>query len=172
MKIILKIMSVIDSVARQMMNISAYLLLVLTLIIGYEVFMRYIFTRSTMWAADFSEYILLYSTFLAAGWLLKEGRHVRITILTDYLKPKAYAVINFFSSLLGAAICGILIWQGSKLTWTKFVAGTVFPRPIQVPQWIMLAGLVIASIFLCIYFIRSAVSIAMGDREQKPDSNE
>lgn len=163
-------MKIIDAIARWMTNIAEWLLLILCLIIVYEVAMRYAFVRPTTWVGDFSEYILLYSTFLAAGQLSKEGRHVRITLLVEHLGAKSRSVIDFIASLVAAVICAILLWRSSMVTWAKFLSGTVVPRPIEVPEWILVISFVIGNVFLCIYFLKSAISIARGCKSEEPAS--
>jgi TRAP-type C4-dicarboxylate transport system permease small subunit len=55
-----------DRLIVAMAYLAGLLIIGMSLWISYEVVARYVFLRPTIWAADLSEYTLLWSTFLAA----------------------------------------------------------------------------------------------------------
>ncbi len=158
---------VIEWMARQLHNIAAYLIGAMMLIVVFDVTMRYVFVRPTYWAVDVSEYILLYSTILAAAWLLREERHVRITILTDRLGPKAKSITHFITSVVGVIICGVAAQETTTILLAKIARGAMVPRTFEIPQWTIIVGVPIGLAFLGIYFIRSAVVTVMSARHQE-----
>ena len=62
-----------DGLSKMLFYAAGVLLFFMALAISYEVTMRYFFNEPTVWVMDFSEYALIYSTFMAAPWLLKAG---------------------------------------------------------------------------------------------------
>jgi TRAP-type mannitol/chloroaromatic compound transport system permease small subunit len=69
----------------------AWLILILTLGVSYEVLVRYVFRAPTTWAFDFS-YINYGALFLMAGaYTLARNGHVRGDVLYRFWKPRTQA---------------------------------------------------------------------------------
>ena len=128
--------------------------------ITYEVIMRYFFNNPTIWAIDLTEYTLLWGTFLAAPWLLREGGHVRLEMLLDRLSPRTRHVCGVVSSLVGAAVCAVLLWQGLDATLDAFTREQYIARSWRVPRAAVWAIIPVGSFFLTIEFIRLAIRSA------------
>ena len=50
-----------------------------------NVIARYLFNDSIIWVEEFTQFEMIWITFLGAGLALREGRHVAVEILEDYL---------------------------------------------------------------------------------------
>ena len=75
-----KIIRVIDSISAWSGKIVCWLVLIFTIVLGYEVVMRYVFNAPTKWAFDIS-YMLGGTYFwLGEGYTLLKKKHVRIDI--------------------------------------------------------------------------------------------
>jgi TRAP-type mannitol/chloroaromatic compound transport system permease small subunit len=84
----------IDSLSMWVGKAFAWLILILTLGISYEVFARYIFRAPTTWAFDFS-YITYGAMFLMAGaYTLSRNGHVRADVLYRFWKPATQAKMD------------------------------------------------------------------------------
>ncbi|MDZ4398839.1 TRAP transporter small permease subunit [Hydrogenophaga sp.] len=91
----------------------AWCIVILTLGVSYEVFVRYVLRDPTSWAFDFS-YILYGALFLMSGaYTLSRGGHVRADIFYRRWKPRNQArleillyVIFFFPGVLALVISG------------------------------------------------------------------
>jgi C4-dicarboxylate transporter, DctQ subunit len=121
----------------------------------YDIFMRYFFNRPTSWSIDFVEYTLIYSTFFGAAWILKEDGHVKMTILTDHLRPRKRAQVEIVNSTIGALACLILCAQGVIETWGAIADRIVIVRPVPVPKWAILWVIPFGLFLFATYFIRN-----------------
>ncbi len=134
----------------------AILTAALTLAVVYEVVARYFFNRPTAWAVDFTEYALLYITFLGAAWALRERAHIRIEILTERLGPRPQLALGAVVSLLAAAVSAVLMWQGAEVTWEAYTKGQAMLKAWRVPRWILILPIFLGSLLLVIEFLRQA----------------
>jgi len=98
----------IDSLSLWVGKSFAWLILVLTLGVSYEVFVRYLLGAPTTWAFDFS-YITYGALFLMAGpYTLSRNGHVRADVLYRFWKPRQQASMDlalyiiFFLPAIGA----------------------------------------------------------------------
>jgi TRAP-type C4-dicarboxylate transport system permease small subunit len=142
----------------KLLNVCAYfgafLVFALALSICYDVFMRRVFNRPTIWATDFSEYMLLSMTFLGAAWLLRDGSHVRMTILVERMSPQRALLTNTISSIAAALVCGVLFWKTFTGTWGAYQVGTVMVRAVSYPQFIIWAVMPAGYLLLVLQSLR------------------
>ncbi len=150
------IMRGIDRLADWGFYAGAFLMLVLPLMISYEVVARYFFSRPTAWVVDFSEYVLLYSTFFAAGWLLRQKEHISMVFVTNRLHGKARWIFEIIQSLLGVFACGFMFWSGVVSAWDNLTRWILIIRPlaIDIPVFILIWVIPFGELMLSIYFAR------------------
>jgi C4-dicarboxylate transporter DctQ subunit len=127
---------------------------VLPLIMSYEVLVRYFFNAPTSWAVDFSEYILFYSTLLAAAWLLRHGEHIQLTIVMEKVGQRGRWFMKLFQSLAGVFACGFVVWTGIGATHDTFVRKVLIVRPVEVPKYLMMWVIPFCFFLLFIYFFK------------------
>jgi TRAP-type mannitol/chloroaromatic compound transport system permease small subunit len=89
-----RLLRVIDSISEWSGRTVSWLVLVLTLVLGYEIVMRYVFNAPTKWAFDIS-YMLGGAYFmLGEAYTLLKKRHVRIDIFYMRFSPRNKALVD------------------------------------------------------------------------------
>jgi TRAP-type mannitol/chloroaromatic compound transport system permease small subunit len=90
----------IDKINERVGQIAKWLVVILTGVLVYDVFLRYIFNAPTIWAFDIG-YMLGGSFFtLGMGYTLLHNAHVRIDIFYSKFSPKKQAIIDIILSLI------------------------------------------------------------------------
>jgi TRAP-type mannitol/chloroaromatic compound transport system permease small subunit len=164
-----KFLFFIDSLSLWVGKAFAWMILVLTLGVSYEVFVRYVLGAPTTWAFDFS-YITYGALFLMAGaYTLSRNGHVRADVVYRLWKPSTQAsvdlvlyIIFFLPAVLAFIYAG---WNYAAMS-IRFrevsifsPAGIpVFPLKTLVPitgVLLLLQG--IAEIIRCVLCIRQGV---------------
>jgi TRAP-type mannitol/chloroaromatic compound transport system permease small subunit len=85
---------IIDSLSMWVGKAFGWLILILTLGVSYEVFVRYVLIAPTTWAFDFS-YITYGALFLMAGpYALSRNGHVRADVLYRFWPPRRQASMD------------------------------------------------------------------------------
>ena len=159
----------IDSLSTWVGKAFAWLILVLTLGISYEVFMRYVLRAPTTWAFDFS-YITYGAMFLMAGaYALSRNSHVRADVVYRLWSPRTQAkmdlllyVLFFLPAILAFMYSG---WNYASMS-IRFREVSIF-SPAGVPVFplktlIPITGVLlllqgIAEIIRCVLCIRTGV---------------
>jgi TRAP-type mannitol/chloroaromatic compound transport system permease small subunit len=157
----------IDSLSAWVGKAFAWLILVLTLGISYEVFVRYVLRAPTTWAFDFS-YINYGALFLMAGaYTLARNGHVRGDVVYRLWKPRTQAsfdlvlYIIFFLPAVFAFMYAGWPYAANSIRFREVSifspAGIpVFPLKTLIPvagALLLIQG--IAEIIRCIMCIRS-----------------
>lgn len=108
-----RILVFIDTISTWIGKIFAWCIVLLTLVVSYEVFVRYVLGQPTTWAYDTS-YILYGTLFMMAGaYTLSRNGHVRGDVLYRFLPIRTQAGIDltlyilfFFPGILALVYSG------------------------------------------------------------------
>ncbi|WP_341887892.1 TRAP transporter small permease subunit [Variovorax sp. YR752] len=103
----------IDLLNKSVGHAFAWCIVILTLGVSYEVFVRYVLRDPTSWAYDLS-YILYGAMFLMAGaYTLSRGGHVRADVFSRRWRPRTQATVElvlyfifYFPGVLALVIAG------------------------------------------------------------------
>jgi TRAP-type C4-dicarboxylate transport system permease small subunit len=124
-------------------------------LVNTEVILRSFTKLSITWVIEFSEYALLFITFLLAPWLLKRSQHVKVDLVVSKLNPGPKALLNSITSIIGAVICLTVTWYGSSVTWDHFQNGYMITEGyIVFPSFSIMLIIPVCSLLLSIEFLR------------------
>jgi TRAP-type mannitol/chloroaromatic compound transport system permease small subunit len=108
-----KLILLIDQVSKTIGHAFAWCIVILTIGICYEVFVRYLLNDPTSWAFDLS-YLMYGAVFYMAGaYTLSRGGHVRADMFYRRWQPRTQAVVElvlyiafFFPGILALVYAG------------------------------------------------------------------
>lgn len=130
--------------------ISACCLIGVVISVILEVFMRYFFNRPQEWVVEFSEYALLYITFLSCAYILKKEGHITVDIVTSRFSLEKKSFLSILQYGVSAVISLVLLWIGAKTTFDHYQRGIYNPTVLQIPMAYILMVIPIGGFFLLI----------------------
>jgi C4-dicarboxylate transporter DctQ subunit len=142
--------------------LAALGIFVLILIIGAvcaEIILRTFFARPQVWVIEFSEYGLLYVTFLGTAWLMRQDGHVRVDLLTNALDAEWKRRLALASEAIGCAVAVVLTVFGVLVTLDAHRRGLFKPTILEVPTWIVLLVIPVGSTLLALRFLQRFVAL-------------
>ncbi|MCP3871237.1 MAG: TRAP transporter small permease [Gammaproteobacteria bacterium] len=102
--------------------------------------------------ADFTGFFLAASSFLALAYTLREGGHIRVTLVIQHLRSGPRRIVELWCIGLAASIVGYFLWYSLALTHESFFYNDLSPGMVPVPLWIpqsaMSGGLLVLNIAL------------------------
>lgn len=159
---------VIDSISHKVGVVAAFSALVMSLIITYEVFMRYVLRHPTVWVLDVSEYLVVSVVFLGAAWCLHEDGHVFVDLVTDRLTPQARLISRAISSFIAFIFCIILAWQSWLWWWPSYTYGwtsdTALKFPLVAPYLFVAVGFTVLTLQYALKVIQHFCDISKSRR--------
>jgi len=158
MKSLTRLGKILDQVNIIMVVMSTVLILGLTLIVGADITLRYVFLRPLGWVKEVSEYILVALGFLVAAWILKDDGHVKMDLLLNKVNPKVQTVMNIITSIMSALVVLIVTWFTLRVMADFYRTKLVTPSVLEPPKWILLIPIFVGSLLLAIQFIRRTFS--------------
>lgn len=142
MKVIARIL---HFAVQALIAVSAIGLIAMTIIVGWQVFGRYVLNSSPSWSEQSALVLMIWYVALASAAGVREGFHIRIVALENAVRPKSKRAMRVLSDLIVAA-CGLamLIWGGELVlrTWSHTIPSLGIPRGLAYTA-VPIAGLLI-----------------------------
>lgn len=100
-----------------LVKLGAAGLILMTAIIGWQVFGRFVLNSSPSWSEQGSMVLMIWYVFFAAAAGFREGFHIRIALLEDMASEGAARIIRLVISLIIMLFGVILFVYGAQLIW-------------------------------------------------------
>lgn len=154
MKFLDRLGKLFDHLSLLMVIVTSVLIVGLTLIVGADITLRYVFSRPLAWVKEVSEYILVAFGFLTAAWLLKDDSHISMDLVLVKLSPRTQTMLNIITSSISAILVFIVTWFSIALTLDYYRTGIVAPTVLEPPKWILMIPVIVGSFLLAVQFGR------------------
>ena len=171
----------IDKVSSWFGKAFAWTIMVMTLGVSFEVFVRYALDAPTSWAFDVT-YIMYGALFMMGGaYTLSRDGHVRGDFIYRLWRPRTQAAVElalyflfFFPGVLALIFAG---WKYAARSWRYLEVSTFSPAGIPIYQLksvIVAAGILlfiqgIAQVFRCIVCLRTGAWIRAEEDVEETD---
>jgi len=125
--------SPLDGISRILLVLGAVGLLVMTGIIGWQVFARYVLNASPSWSEQASLVLMIWYVSFAAAAGVYEGFHIRISAFADSLPApwpgRLNRIANGVVVVVGLAMA---VWGGELIvrTWRHVIPTLGMPRGV------------------------------------------
>ena len=108
---------------------------------------------SIWWLYEGVEYTLYFGVFIGAPWVLSQGAHVRVDVLTAALSTESARRVDRVMDLAGAVLCVLLCFYGSRVTLWEFQDGTLPDKDLRIPTGYMMVIFSVSFFLLAIEFL-------------------
>ena len=162
-----RFISFADSLSAAFGKAFAWLILLMTFAMSYEVFVRYILNRPTAWSLDVS--FIMYGTLFMMGgaYTLSRGGHVRGDFLYRLWPVRVQAgvdlvlyILFFFPGILALVFAG---WKYASRSWSYGEVSVNSPAGVPIYQFKMV--IVAAGVLLAIQGIAQVCRCILAMRE-------
>ncbi len=137
--------------------IAGLLTIVLMLGVFLDVCLRFLFNKPTGWVVEYAEYSLLFITFLAAPWVLKENRHVFLDMLLERLSRKNRYLVNSITSLAAGIVFLVFTWYACSSTYHYFEINYRMATSLRTLKWPIMCVIPAGSLLVSLQFFRHSV---------------
>ncbi|MGI6451257.1 MAG: TRAP transporter small permease [Desulfitobacteriia bacterium] len=145
---------VIDFIINLMAGIAAVIMGALLVGICYATFSRFVFNAPLARTVELAAYSLIYITFLAAPWLLRQRGHINVDLILLALKGRAKRGLILFTDIIGTILSIVLFYFSYLITLSNYTDNVRIMDSSNTPQYLLLIAIPISSLFLAIQFVR------------------
>ena len=144
-------MRAISFISRVMGYVSGFVLSAMMLITVVDIFMRYLFSQALTGTSEVVEYMMVCMVFFGLAWCALKGRHITVDLVVSRLSPKAQAIVDIITYVLGLCLCFVLSWHTFLESLLQHRAGftSQFLKVPTYPFYVVIA-LGFAMLFLAI----------------------
>jgi TRAP-type C4-dicarboxylate transport system permease small subunit len=122
------------------------------------------------WADEISEYMLYLITMLAAPWLLRQSRHIRVDILLHALPARIGWYCEWITDVIALVCCSIMVVSGAEAAFASYSSGMMTIKTLVTPEWWSLAPLPVTFLLLAIEILFRMQRLAEGPRVPRDDA--
>ncbi len=109
-----------DTLHRLCMVIAGFCLVVITLIIPWGVFTRYVLNIGSSWPEPMAVFLMIWFSFMSAALCYREGLHIGVKVIPDMLGGTSRIVIGWLiEACMAFTNVFMLVW-GMKLVQTTW----------------------------------------------------
>jgi TRAP-type mannitol/chloroaromatic compound transport system permease small subunit len=142
------LVAVIDAVNEWIGRVVGFQIVLIVGVVMYEVVLRSLFQRPTLWANETMIYVTAMAYLLAGGYALRHRRHVIVDVVYQRLPPRVRNGLDRLTFVFFVLYMVTLIWIGWQFAWDSVklreTAGTPWDPPIYpVKLAIPVAGLLV-----------------------------
>lgn len=162
----------IDRLTDSVSAVSAWLVVPLFLVMGYEVFARFVLGWPTFWSWELS-YMITGSHFvLGIAYVTKTRQHVRVDFIYAQLSPRHQAAIDFVVyACFVLPVTAWMTWRLGQVALVAFLSGEVSGESVWNPVVWPVRAIVAAGFGLfCLQIFAEAVRtfrIASGQNDEQ-----
>lgn len=163
----LRLVQIIDNISDYAGKVLSGSIIIITVILVFEVIMRYLFNDPTIWVHEVSGFIFVIWFMFGGSYALRHKAHVNVDLMYSRLKPRGKAILNIFTSMFVFLICWSFLWFGSKAAWGSLISlersNTVWAPPFYPVKILIVIALIMFTLQVLADFIRS-IYVATGSK--------
>lgn len=154
---------VVDGLNLAVRWILAALMLVMTVLIGWQVIARFIVGESLTFSEEVSRFVMVWLVLLGAAYAAKNGRLMKVDIVEHMLSGKAKSTVIMVAGVLSIVFYLVLVVFGFFIV--SAVSYQMTPAT-EVSMSIPMAALPVGGILLVINTIHQMFGVALGVEEE------
>ncbi len=141
-------------------------------LISLEIFLRTCFKTSTMISDEFSAYFMVFSVFLGLAYTLKDGKHIRITLLTSRIKdPVIRCIWESVVLLMALALSAFVLYHSAYMVYETHAldmrADSIAETPLWIPEMGVPLGFLLLTLQLFGMFLKNLDLLIKAKKEKK-----
>jgi TRAP-type C4-dicarboxylate transport system permease small subunit len=145
-------------------KVTLTLLILLNLVVGAQVFARYVVNHSLFWSEELARYLFIWLVFLSASLVLRQDRHIQVTAFVDILPVSIRRVIIALGDLLMLGFVLIVFVESIRLAGMVW---TVLTAAMEIPWAFVYLGIILGMATMVLVLLGSLWARLTGRREER-----
>ncbi|HWU39684.1 MAG TPA: TRAP transporter small permease [Candidatus Acidoferrum sp.] len=145
-------------------KVTLVLLILLNLVVGAQVFARYVLNHSLFWSEELARYLFIWLVFLSAAMVLRQDRHIQVSVFVDMLPASMKRAIIILGDLLMLGFVLVVFVEGIRLA---NMVRTVLTAAMEVPWTFVYLGIILGMAIMVLALAGSLWARLMGRREER-----
>ncbi len=137
------LVALIDDLVERAGRGVSWLSLLLVLLIGVDVVLRYLFNWNSSANQEMEWHLFAALFLLGAAYTLKHDKHVRVDVFYSRFSAKNQALVNFIGTLIFLIpFCLVVIWTSIPFVMDAWQIGESSPEPGGLPYRFIIKSMI------------------------------
>ncbi|MBA7529817.1 hypothetical protein ES705_22016 [subsurface metagenome] len=130
-----RLLHIIDRISIWSGGALSFLIAVAMFIVIYEILVRAIFCKPTLWAFDSTIYCCGTVYIVGGAYTLYKNAHVKMDLVTCRLSQRIRSILDLISFPFFVIFCGVILWKGWQLGLNSFMIKETLGTAWNVPLY-------------------------------------
>ena len=157
-----KVIAAIEGISQVGGYVSGLFMVLIVLLIVVEIVARTVFNASTMISDEYSAYFFVAVVMSGLAFSMKEGAHIRISIIRSRLSRQGQRILDLVVLLIALVLACFALYYAVLMTYDvwdlEMTADSISETPIFIPQLVIPVGLLLFILQLASGFLRRLLS--------------
>ena len=145
-------------------KVTLAILILLNLVVGAQVFARYVLNHSLFWSEELARYLFIWLVFLSAAMVLRQDRHIQVSVFVDMLPASMKRAIIILGDLLMLGFVLVVLVESIRLAGMVW---TVLTAAMEIPWTLVYLGILLGMGVMLLALLGSVWARLTGRREEK-----
>ena len=145
-------------------KVTLVILILLNLVVGAQVFARYVLNHSLFWSEELARYMFIWLVFLSAAMVLRQDRHIQVSAFVDMLPASMKRAIIILGDLLMLGFVLVVFVESIRLAGMVW---TVLTAAMEIPWTLVYLGILLGMGAMLLALLGSLWARITGRREEK-----
>jgi TRAP-type transport system small permease protein len=150
-------------------SLAAFLLLTILGTMSAQVVARYGFRAPISWSEEWARFALIWMAFLAAAFVMAEGRHIAVDVVSPWFSPKGKRLLECFSNTAVVIACLLLVIGGIRFVFGVRVVGS---PTLGIPKSLWYGAASTGLGLMAIHSLGNLVAALRNDRTECPEPSD
>lgn len=129
------------------------LLVVMSIVIVLQVFMRYVIENSLTWSEELARFCFVWLIYIGISYGVKKAKHIRVEALLTVFKRKGKYIINMIAYVIFLFFTTYAVYYGLSIYFAIKGTGQLAPS-LGISMSIMYLGMPVGMLLSCIRIIQ------------------
>jgi TRAP-type C4-dicarboxylate transport system permease small subunit len=140
---------------RWVLAVASVLFVLMILIVFLQVICRYVFDNSLSWSEEVARYLLVWTIFLSAGYVLGQGCHIFLDVVFGAFPQRLQKIFRRFSDILLLGFSMVVVMYGAELVMIGKVQRST---AVGIPMWLVYTAIPLGGLLLLFYSFYGVVA--------------
>lgn len=151
-----KILKVLDDHIEEIFLLPTFTFSVALLFI--QVIFRYVFNNSITWSEELARYLFIWQIWIGISYCVKNGSHIRITLLKDLLSDKTNRILEIIVIIIWFGFGCFIIYQGHQVVLRIASFGQKSPA-MQMPMQYAYMAIPVGATLMNIRLVQNLIKL-------------
>jgi len=155
----------VPNLSRIFGSFAGWLMLVISLLIGYDILLQIIVRHGTIWVYEVTSYGLFWFALMAGGFVLLRDRHIHVELLVQTLNERTQRLLRAANMFLIVIFIGVMFYYTLDLALEALRTKQRSSTFVRVPMFPVYFGGAVGLIVFFLQSIHTFVTDCLGIRK-------